>query len=76
MNIEEFEQGFAERSGVTVEWLRANGREAASCHCDADDCPGWQMAHVNYLEDMERLAILLPSEAATLAEIRQRRRAR
>lgn len=43
---EEFAEAYAHRSGVTVEWLRANGREARPCDCDYEGCEGWQMAHV------------------------------
>ena len=46
MNKEEFEKGYAERSGMTIEWLRANGRQAAQCDCGEEGCQGWQMAHV------------------------------
>lgn len=46
MTREEFEQGYAERSGVSVEWLREHGREARPCDCGEDICEGWQMVHV------------------------------
>jgi hypothetical protein len=42
---EQFAREYAERSGVTVDWLRRNGREACECECGAEDCEGWQMTH-------------------------------
>lgn len=44
---EQFEQGYAKRSGVTVEWLERHGRRAALCFCDWVDCEGWQMVHAD-----------------------------
>ncbi len=43
MTKEEFEEGYAERSGVTVKWLRDQGQIAAPCSCGDDTCQGWQM---------------------------------
>lgn len=43
MTKEEFEEGYAERSGVTVKWLRDRGQVAAPCDCGEDSCQGWQM---------------------------------
>ena len=40
---EEFEQGYAERSGVTVEWLHAHDQQAVPCDCGEPGCLGWQM---------------------------------
>jgi hypothetical protein len=37
---------YAERSGVTVDFLREHGREVRACDCGEPDCEGWQMAHV------------------------------
>jgi ribosomal protein S27AE len=42
MTAEEFERQYAERSGITVEKLRAWGRIVAPCDCGADMCEGWQ----------------------------------
>jgi len=33
MNKEEFEQGYAARSGVTVEWLQEHHLQAYPCDC-------------------------------------------
>lgn len=41
MTAEEFEQAYARRSGVLVEWLRRY-RTVRPCDCGADDCEGWQ----------------------------------
>lgn len=43
--LDQFEAAYAERSGVTVEWLHEHGRHAKPCHCSEDECEGWQMAH-------------------------------
>lgn len=48
----QFAKGYAERGGVTVEWLRQHGREARPCNCGDDICEGWQMAYVR--EDATR----------------------
>ncbi len=36
-----FERQYAERSGVTVEQLRALGRIVIPCDCGEDICQGW-----------------------------------
>jgi hypothetical protein len=38
----EFERLYAERSGLTVEELRALGRVVRPCRCDYELCEGWQ----------------------------------
>lgn len=44
---EEFTEAYAHRSGVTMDWLRANGREVRPCvDCDFEGCEGWQMAYI------------------------------
>jgi hypothetical protein len=43
MTKTKFEQGYAERSDVTVEWLHEQGLEAVPCDCEEPDCKGWQM---------------------------------
>jgi hypothetical protein len=45
MTRDEFEQGYAERSGVTVEWLHEHGWFGAPCDCREVGCEGWQMTH-------------------------------
>jgi len=43
--LEGFEIQYAERSGVTVEWLHIGGRWAEPCDCGDESCEGWQMIH-------------------------------
>lgn len=38
-----FARRYAERSGVSVEWLREHGREVRPCDCGEDICEGWRM---------------------------------
>ena len=47
MDKEEFESQYAQRSGVTVEWLHKYGRYGIPCDCGEDYCEGWQMIFVN-----------------------------
>ena len=63
ITAEEFALTYAERSGVTVEWLKENGREVRPCDCGDEMCEGWQMAHVRsdlefekYMATLERPA--------------------
>lgn len=52
MTAEEFERGYAERSKVSVEWLREHDMIVAPCDCEEDDCRGWQMVNADlYLDD-------------------------
>ena len=44
---EQFAKEYADRSGVTVEWLKENGRQPRPCDCGESDCEGWQMAHLS-----------------------------
>lgn len=41
MTAEEFERQYAERAGVTVEWLRG-WRTVRPCDCRDESCQGWQ----------------------------------
>lgn len=41
LTAEQFEREYAERSGVTVEWLRQY-RTVLPCRCGEDGCQGWQ----------------------------------
>ena len=43
MTKEEFERGYAERSGMTVERLHQLGQAAVPCDCDYEACEGWGM---------------------------------
>ena len=62
----QFEQGYADRSGVTVEWLREMGREARPCSCDYEGCEGWQMAYIEQLQWAVGRGIATPAEKALL----------
>lgn len=57
MTREEFIKAYCQRSQISwKEWQEKFHRIALPCHCDADECQGWQM--VNVLEiiqiDMDR----------------------
>ena len=52
---EGFEEGYASRSGVTVEWLHVHGQFAIFCHCGEEGCEGWQMAHRDDLGEQVNL---------------------
>jgi hypothetical protein len=64
--VEDFARAYAARSGVTVEWLKENGREARPCDCGEEGCEGWQMAHVRELQWAVDQGIATPREIATL----------
>ena len=49
MTIQEFEQEYADRMGVPVEWLQGIGRVALPCHCGEKGCVGWQMRGLDTL---------------------------
>ncbi len=40
---EEFEQGYADRSGMTLQKLLELGGHGEPCECDYEKCRGWQM---------------------------------
>jgi len=46
MTKEEFEKGYAERSGVPIEWFHAHDHHGIPCDCAEDGCPGWRMAYI------------------------------
>ena len=43
---DEFEQGYAERSGVTVDYLHSMGQYAEPCDCGDATCTGWAMVRI------------------------------
>lgn len=53
--LDEFEKGYAERSGLTVERLHELGLHAEPCDCGADKCHGWQMVSQGEREMRELL---------------------
>lgn len=52
---EEFERVYAARSGVTVEWLREQGRVVATCDCDYEFCEGFQSLSAEILLDYQKI---------------------
>jgi hypothetical protein len=61
MTAEEFEEAYAARSGVTVEFLHRHGRYAEPCDCGEDACGGWAMGHQwedAIIEDQLRTAVI------------------
>ena len=50
MDAATFERRYAERSGVTVEQLRAWGRVVASCDCGEPGCEGFQSINAELLD--------------------------
>lgn len=53
ITADEFERGYAERSGISVERLRAIGRVVRPCSCEADDCEGWQSVSFETAADID-----------------------
>ena len=65
MTREEFEQGYAERSGVTVEWLHAHNQHGSLCFCGEDGCKGWQM-----MTRVEELTVARPIDVSNYSPTR------
>ncbi len=49
MTREDFEQWYAQNSGITVEFLHSLGLYAKPCDCKEEGCQGWQMAHRRFI---------------------------
>ena len=49
MTKDEFENMYAEKSKVTVEWLHEQGQIAVPCQCGEVDCKGWKMINENQI---------------------------
>lgn len=47
--LDQFEQGYAERAGWTIDQLREMGRFAAPCSCSDEGCTGWAMRSAEVL---------------------------
>lgn len=45
MTSEEFEAGYAQRSGMSVQQLHLWGRYPEPCDCGEAGCEGWAMGH-------------------------------
>ncbi len=46
----DFEEGYAKRSDVTVEWLHEQGEMGVPCGCEEKGCRGWQMVSLGALQ--------------------------
>lgn len=46
---DEFEQSYAERSGLTIDELHGMDLYAVPCNCGEDGCKGWQMRNLTIL---------------------------
>lgn len=65
---QEFEVGYARRSGLTLDSLYSLGLAGAPCDCGEEGCEGWQMIHVSELRwTMENIENPLPRERETWA---------
>jgi len=47
MTKQEFEKSYADKSGVTIEWLHQNNQHAVRCNCECSNCNGWMMASIH-----------------------------
>jgi hypothetical protein len=54
MTREEFEEGYANRSGLTVDVLRQLGRIVRPCRCGEPTCPQWQSVSRTFAEEQDR----------------------
>lgn len=53
LTADEFERAYAERSGVTVEWLRKQGLTVRPCDCGEEGCEGWQSVSQEAAADID-----------------------
>lgn len=51
ITAQEFEDGYAETVGTTVQQLHADGRAAEPCTCDWDLCRGWILGYARQLQE-------------------------
>lgn len=51
----EFITAYAERSGVTVEWLVEQGEVVVACACGAVECEGWALLSRESVESNQAL---------------------
>jgi hypothetical protein len=57
ITAEEFERRYAERSGLTVEELRALGRVVRPCDCEYEECEGWQSVSAEIAAEIDDPAL-------------------
>jgi len=62
MTREEFELGYAERSGIAVEKLHAHELRPMPCRCDDESCNGWQMAYRGSISALLDLGQIEPED--------------
>ena len=55
MTKEEFEEGYARRSGITVERLHELGEIAVPCSCEYIKCKGWAMVNEAAWKEEQRV---------------------
>jgi hypothetical protein len=65
MTKDEFEEAYAQRSGVTVGFLYLHGRYGIPCDCGDPMCEGWQMTHTFDIETGKSLPVALASTLPT-----------
>lgn len=68
MSKDEFEQGYAERSKISIEKLHELRGHAVSCDCDEPECDGWQMGFMLLLQSRDdgHLCDIRPNENGEL----------
>ena len=59
MTKDEFEKGYAERSGMTLEHFREIGLHGVPCECDYEHCTGWKVDSGLMYEAWKRIATVL-----------------
>jgi hypothetical protein len=59
MDKQEFESGYASRSGFTLDRLYELGGRAEVCECGEDDCAGWQMVFPEHNESLQAASAIL-----------------
>lgn len=73
MNRDEFEQAYAERSGITVEFLHEHGRYAIPCACATLGCDGWQMLHTkDPLDEIDMRMLGVRAESHLASDVQAR----
>ena len=55
MTKDEFEEGYALRSKMTVERLHELGEVGVPCSCGEDGCKGWQMVNKAAWQERQRV---------------------
>ena len=60
---QEFEEQYAVRSGVTVDWLKREGKISLPCFCGEDGCQGWRMCAVRQISQFDLQFIPEPYRA-------------